>query len=162
VRQPYLHPGRAARILLGDGATPAGELGELHPATAERFELDGRVAILELDLDALTAVAPERFTYAPVPEQPPVLQDIAVVVRDDVPSQDLVEAALAAGAPLLTEAEVFDVYRDEQRLGAGRVSLAVRLVFQDPARTLTEDEASAVREQVVAVLADRFGAELRR
>jgi phenylalanyl-tRNA synthetase beta chain len=162
VRQPYLHPGRAARILLGGGATPAGELGELHPATAERFELDGRVAILELDLDALTAVAPERFTYAPVPEQPPVLQDIAVVVRDDVPSQELVEAALAAGAPLLTEAEVFDVYRDEQRLGAGRVSLAIRLVFQDPARTLTEDEASAVREQVVAVLAERFGAELRR
>ena len=66
--------------------------------------------------------------------------------------QDLVAAALEAGAPLLTQAGVFDVYRDERRLGAGRVSLAIRLVFQDPERTLTEDEASAVRERVVAAL----------
>ena len=56
---------------------------------------------------------------------------------------------------------MFDVYRDAERLGAGRVSLAIRLVFQDPARTLTEEEASAVRERVIAALAERFGAELR-
>jgi phenylalanyl-tRNA synthetase beta chain len=161
IRQPYLHPGRAARILLGERGTPAGEIGELHPATAERFELDGRIAVLELDLDVLAAEAPARFTYAPVPEQPPVLQDIAVVVGDDVPSQELVAAARAAGAPLLTHAGVFDVYRDRERLGAGRVSLAIRLVFQDPSRTLTEDEASAVREQVVGALTAQFGAELR-
>ncbi len=161
LRQPYLHPGRAARILLGTDGVAAGEIGELHPVTAERFELEGRVAVLELDLDVLTAQVPTRFTYRPVPEQPPVLQDIAVVVGDDVPSADLVATALAAGAPLLTEASVFDVYRDERRLGAGRVSLAIRLVFQDPERTLTEDEASAVRELVVAALRERFGAELR-
>ena len=56
---------------------------------------------------------------------------------------------------------MFDVYRDERRLGPGKVSLALRLVFQDPERTLTEDEASAVRETVVKALAERFGAELR-
>jgi phenylalanyl-tRNA synthetase beta chain len=161
IRQPYLHPGRAARILLGERGTPAGEIGELHPATAERFELDGRIAVLELDLDVLAAEAPARFAYVPVPEQPPVLQDIAVVVGDEVPSQDLVAAALAAGAPLLTHAGVFDVFRDPERLGPGRVSLAIRLVFQDPSRTLTEDEASAVREQVVGALTAQFGAELR-
>lgn len=160
--QPYLHPGRAARIVLGDGeGVVAGELGELHPAVAERFELEGRIAVLELDLDRLAAAVPSAFPYAPVPDQPPVLQDIAVVVDGSVSAEQLTAAAREVGAPLLTHAGVFDVYRDEQRLGAGKVSLAIRLVFQDPERTLTEDEASAVRETVVAALAERFQAELR-
>jgi phenylalanyl-tRNA synthetase beta chain len=159
--RPYLHPGRAARILLGDDRKPAGELGELHPTVAARFDLEGRVAVLELDLDALTAVIPAGFTYREVPDQPPVRQDIAVVVSDEVEAGAVVAAALESGAPLLEQAHVFDVFRDPARLGEEQRSLAIRLVFQAPDRTLTEDEASAVREQIVAALAERFGARLR-
>ena len=158
---PHLHPGRAATILLGADRTPAGEVGELHPAHAEQLDLDGRIAVFELDLEVLAAATPGRVTYAAVPEQPPVRQDIALVVADDVPAAALVAAALEVGAPLLTSAGVFDVYRDDARLGAGKLSLAIRLVFQDPERTLTEDEASGVRSTIVARLAERFGAELR-
>ncbi len=161
LQQPYLHPGRAARVIVGPNGLRAGEIGELHPVTAERFELEGRVAVFELDLDVLAAAVPAGFGYVPVPDQPPVLQDIAVVVDDSVAAEDLLAVAREAGAPLLTHAGVFDVYRDEQRLGAGKVSLAIRLVFQDPERTLTEDEATAVRETVVRALAERFQAELR-
>jgi phenylalanyl-tRNA synthetase beta chain len=161
LQQPYLHPGRAARILLGVEGVPAGEIGELHPTTAARFDLEGRVAVMELDLDLLTAALPAGFRYLPVPDQPPVLQDIAVVVDDTVPAEQILAVAREAGAPLLVHAGVFDVYRDEGRLGPGKVSLAIRLVFQDPERTLTEDEASIVRETVVRALTDRFGAELR-
>ncbi len=161
LQQPYLHPGRAARIVVGAGGARAGEIGELHPTTAARFDLEGRVAILELDLDLLAAAVPDGFRYAPVPDQPPVLQDIAVVVDDTIPAEQIIAAARAAGAPLLTHVRVFDVYRDDHRLGPGKVSLALRLVFQDPERTLTEDEASAVRETVVQALAARFNAELR-
>ncbi len=161
LERPYLHPGRAASILIGTTRTLAGELGELHPDVAARFDLEGRVAVLELDLDLLTAAIPAGFTYAPVPDQPPVRQDIAVVVPDTVEAGSLVASALEAGAPLLTHAEVFDVFRDPARLGPDRVSLAIRLVFQDPERTLTESEASAVRDVIVAALAARYGAELR-
>ncbi len=124
LQQPYLHPGRAARILIGADGVRAGEIGELHPSTAARFDLEGRVAVLELDLDLLAAAVPAGFRYAPVPDQPPVLQDIAVVVDDSVPAEQLIAAARSAGAPLLTHVGVFDVYRDERRLGAGKVSLA--------------------------------------
>ncbi len=157
----HLHPGRAARILLGSDAVPAGELGELHPDVAARFDIEGRVAVLELDLDLLAAAVPDRFTHRDISDQPPVRQDIAVVVANDVRAGDVIAAALEAGAPLLVNAEVFDVYRDERRLGPGRVSLALRLVFQDPERTLVEDEASAVRAVVVQALERRFAAELR-
>ena len=88
-------------------------------------------------------------------------RNIALVLDDSVPAEQIIAAARRAGAPLLTHVGVFDVYRDERRLGAGKVSLALRLVFQDPERTLTEDEATAVRKTVVEALADRFKAELR-
>jgi phenylalanyl-tRNA synthetase beta chain len=155
----YLHPGRAATVRVDD--VVVGEIGELHPAVAERLDIDGRVSLFEIDLDLVAALLPAGFTYRPVPDQPPVRQDIAVIVPDDVAAGSIVAAALGAGAPLLSTAEVFDVYRDEARLGAGRVSLAIRLVFQHPERTLTEDEASAVRVTVTDALTARFGAELR-
>ena len=84
LQQPYLHPGRAARVLVGADAVRAGEIGELHPSTAARFDLEGRVAVLELDLDLPRRGGAGRVCYAPVPDQPPVLQDIAVVVDDGV------------------------------------------------------------------------------
>jgi len=65
----------------------------------------------------------------------------------------------AGGAELL-RADVFDVYRGEQ-VGPGRASLALRLEFRAPDRTLTDEEAAAIRERIVAALAERLGGELR-
>jgi len=160
LRRGHLHPGRAARVVVA--GTEVGELGELHPRVAERFDLDGRVALLELNLDLMFAAAvPELHVYRPVPVLPPVRQDIAVIVAADVAAATLLQVAREAGGELLRDATVFDVYRDPDRLGADRVSLAVRLTFRADDRTLTEDEASAARRQVVDALAARLGAELR-
>jgi phenylalanyl-tRNA synthetase beta chain len=159
--RPYLHPGRAAVILAGEPPTAIGEIGELHPVTVERFGLNGRVSVIELDVDQLISQAPDRFAYQPVASQPPVRQDIAVVVSDQYPAGDVIAVVREAGAPLLAHAEVFDVYRDADRLGGDRRSLAIRLVFQAPDRTLTDDQASTVRKQIVAALTQRFSAELR-
>jgi phenylalanyl-tRNA synthetase beta chain len=145
---PHLHPGKAAE-------TDAGWFGELHPT-----RLEGEWGIFELDLAALFAPVPERVVYEDVITYPAVRQDIAVVVDDDVESGALVDAAREAGGPELRGAEVFDVYRGEQA-GAGRKSVAVHLVFQSPERTLSDEDAAAIRSRVVAALQERFGAELR-
>ncbi|MBV8597779.1 MAG: phenylalanine--tRNA ligase subunit beta [Actinobacteria bacterium] len=143
-----LHPGKAAR-------TPAGVLGELHPR-----ELDGEWGAFELDLAALFAGAREPVTYEDVITYPAIRQDIAVAVRDDVAAGEIVAVARDAAGPELKEARVFDVYRGEQ-VGAGRKSVAFSVVFQSPERTLTEEDATRLREHIVAALAERFGAELR-
>jgi phenylalanyl-tRNA synthetase beta chain len=91
---------------------------------------------------------------------PATLQDIAIVVDDDVEVGALVDAAHETAGELLRHARVFDVYRGGQ-VGAGRKSVAVHLTFQSPERTLTEEEASEVRERIVAALAERFDADLR-
>ncbi len=145
---PFLHPGKAA-------VTGAGWVGELHPAL-----LDGAWGVFELDLVELTAPIPERILYDDVITFPPLRQDIAVLVAEDVEAAALVDAALTAGAPELREARVFDVYRGDQA-GEGRKSVAIHLSLQMPDRTLSDDDAAVVRERVVAALVAGFGAELR-
>jgi phenylalanyl-tRNA synthetase beta chain len=103
---------------------------------------------------------PERIVYEDVITYPAARQDIAVAVAEDVEAGAVVAAAHEAAGPELRLARVFDVYRGEQ-VGEGRKSLALHLVFRSTERTLTDDEATALRERVVAELAERFGAELR-
>jgi phenylalanyl-tRNA synthetase beta chain len=145
---PLLHPGKAA-------ATEAGWVGELHPSL-----LEGTWGAFELDLATLFAEVPERVVYEDVLTHPSVLQDIAVAVDEDVEVGALVDVAREAGAPLLREARVFDVYRGDQ-VGSGRKSVAIHLAFQSPERTLTDEEAAELRARIVAALRERFGAELR-
>jgi phenylalanyl-tRNA synthetase beta chain len=158
-RDPFLHPGRAARIVVG--GEQAGYLGELHPALVERFGLSGAVAAFELHVGVLEQALPGPAIAVPIPDTPPLRQDVAVVVADEHLAGDVVAAARAAGGELLRDVGVFDVYRDESALGAGRRSLALRLTFQAADRTLTDEEIAPLRQAVVDDLAARFGAVLR-
>ena len=151
--EPFLHPGRSA-------AVADGFVGELHPIVAEAFGLEGVVAVFELGLDGLRGRPPEQVLYRDVISFPPLRQDIAVVVAEDVPAGRVVEIVRAAAGAELATVEVFDVYRGPQ-VGDGRKSLALHLVFQASDRTLTDAEADALREGVVAALADQVGGELR-
>jgi phenylalanyl-tRNA synthetase beta chain len=155
--EPFLHPGRAAEIVVADAV--AGWLGELHPLVAQAWELDGTVAAFELDLDAL----PEPATplYQDLTSFPSVREDLAVIVEEAVSAAAVTAVVLRTGAPLLHSAEVFDVYRDASRLGEGNVSLALRLTYRAPDRTLTDEEVAAVRSTVSKALADELGGRVR-
>jgi phenylalanyl-tRNA synthetase beta chain len=153
---PPWHPGRCAEVLV-DGAV-VGHAGELHPAACDALELPKRTCAMELNLDAvpLPGVAPAPRVYA----YPPALIDVALLVDEPVPAAE-VRAALVTGAgELLESVRLFDVYRGEQ-LGSGRKSLAYKLTFRAPDRTLTVEEAVAARDTAVAEAASRVGAELR-
>ena len=154
-----LHPGRAAVLLVGD--VRLGMIGELHPGLAVDLEVEGPVSVAELDLAALAAAVPSTTTFAGLSAFPPVRQDIALVVADTVSATDLAGTAQEFGGALLRSVEVFDVFTDAARLGVGRVSIALRLVFQAADRTLTDDEATEAREAIVAALKSAWSAELR-
>ena len=156
---PMLHPGRAAQIHV-DGHS-IGVIGEIHPGLAIDLEIDGPVALAEVDLEAFGALLSADQLFEGLSTFPPVRQDIAVIVSDTVEASALIETARIAGGALLDSAEVFDVFTDPQRLGEGRVSIAIRFAFQADDRTLTESEASELRERIVAALASKHGAELR-
>jgi phenylalanyl-tRNA synthetase beta chain len=159
---PFLHPGRAARVWVrrGDEELAAGWLGELHPAVASRWDLDVAVAGFELDLGVLIAAAPPDARYEDLTSFPGITQDVAVVVADDVGADAVLDVVRGAGGALLRSAEVFDVYRGAQ-VGEGRASLAVRMEFRAADRTLTDDEVARRREEIVAALHSELGGELR-
>jgi phenylalanyl-tRNA synthetase beta chain len=154
-RAPW-HPGRCAELLVGDRVV--GYAGELHPRVCAALELPARTSVMELDVDALPAAAvpvgPEISAF------PPVLIDLALVVGDEVPAAE-VDAALREGAgELLESLRLFDVYTGAP-VPPGSRSLAYALTLRAPDRTLTSEEATAVRDAAVAAAAERTGAVLR-
>ncbi|WP_433872305.1 phenylalanine--tRNA ligase subunit beta [Saccharopolyspora sp. CA-218241] len=154
-RAPW-HPGRCAALAV-DGVV-VGHAGELHPKVVEALGLPKRTCAMELDLDALPLTddrpAPRLSAY------PPVLVDVALVVDEQVPAADLVEAVRDGGGALLEDVRLFDVYAGEQ-LGEGKKSLALALRFRAEDRTLKQEEATAARDAAVATAAERLGAVLR-
>jgi phenylalanyl-tRNA synthetase beta chain len=154
--QPFLHPGRSAAVFAGE--RNVGWVGELHPLVAAEWELAGPAAGFEIDLDAVEQLG-EPQPYRDVSSFPTVLQDIAVVVGEDVSAATVIDTIRSAGEPLLATVELFDVFRGEQ-VGEGEKSLALRLSFQAPDRTLTDAEVAEPRQAIEAALGD-LGGRLR-
>jgi phenylalanyl-tRNA synthetase beta chain len=153
---PPWHPGRCAALRVGDWIV--GHAGELHPKVVEALDLPPRTCAVELDLDAI----PLRDDR-PVPQvspYPPVSVDVALTVPEDVPAGALTEALEIGGGDLLEEVRLFDLYSGEQ-VEQGRRSLAFRLRFRAPDRTLTSEEANTARDAAVALATTRLGAALR-
>jgi phenylalanyl-tRNA synthetase beta chain len=132
-------------------STELGWLGELHPLVLRDWELDGPVAAFELDADRLFELAPDASTYSDVTSFPAVLQDIAVIVPDDVSAERLAEVVREGAGALLSSLRVFDLYHGKQ-VGEGNKSLALRLEFRAPDRTLTDEEVAERRAAIERAL----------
>jgi phenylalanyl-tRNA synthetase beta chain len=156
--RPFLHPGRTATVVAGDERT-LGWVGELHPSVAADWDLDGGAAAFEIDFDLLAEIAPPPARYRDVTTYPPVVQDIAVVVAEEMPAAEVEAVVRAAAGPLLDRLELFDVYRGDQ-VGEGNKSLALRLEFRSPERTLTDEDVAEARAAIERALAE-LGAKLR-
>src|SRR5215213_2541682 len=158
IESAALHPGRAAGLYVnGD---QIGLVGELRPDRAQSFGIEAlRVAIAEIDLDALREAGHTIPTEISVPRFLPVEQDFAIVVAEETPAAE-VESALRGGAgPLATTVTLFDIYRGPQ-IGENRKSLAYRVTFTAPDRALTDAELSKVRDRIARSL-QKIGGQLR-
>jgi phenylalanyl-tRNA synthetase beta chain len=157
VAEPFLHPGRSAKVLVEE--TDAGWIGELHPLVCREWDLESAVGF-EVDLAPLVGAASAgEETFEDVTAFPVVRQDLAVVVPDDVSAARVRGAVLAGGGELLRTAAVFDLYAGEQ-LGEARKSLALRLEFRADDRTLTDAEVAAKRDSISSEL-NQIGGSLR-
>ena len=150
-----LHPARQAAAMAN--GEQVGVVGELHPAVAGHFELPGAVYLFELNLPALVPHLGHGI-YRPVPKFPATVRDIALVVDIAVPHQKIVD--IISAVSLVTSVALFDVYVGEQ-VPAGKKSLAYRITYQSPGRTLTDEEVNKVQQQILKRLAAELGASLR-
>ncbi len=157
--RPFLHPGRGAEILVAD--QPAGWLGEIHPLVAAGWDLPETVAAFELDLDAVAAHVLEVTAYRDLTSFPEVREDLAVLVGEQTTAADVLAVVREAGTPLIQSVHVFDVYRDADKLGAGNVSLALRLAYRAPDRTLTDEQVAAKRSEITSAIEQQLGGRIR-
>jgi phenylalanyl-tRNA synthetase beta chain len=166
-QHPTFHPGRAALLELprisavGDETfSPVGVLGEVHPLVQQRYDLPYRAYMTELDLEALFAAVPERLTYQPISRHQELTRDLAIVVDEQVPAQEVQNAIVRNGGELLRSVSLFDVYTGEP-IPAGKKNLTYSLIYQAQDRTLTDAEANTLQERIINALNKEFGAVLR-
>lgn len=151
------HPGRFANIMVG--GREIGRIGELHPAIQMRLGIPYRVGMAEIRLETLLPFAGSAGGCLPVPVYPEVARDIAFIVGANTPHADIV-SALTLVDTLIVGVELFDVFTGDA-VPAGKKSMAYRLVYRSPDRTLTSEEVEAAHVRVERLLADKFGADIR-
>jgi phenylalanyl-tRNA synthetase beta chain len=155
---PSFHPGKCAAAMLE--GKPLGVFGELHPAVQANYDFVSPVLAADFDLEAILSSIPTGFDSRPVPEFPPVLEDIAVIVDEALPADRVETLIRQTGGRTLADVRLFDVFRGEQ-IGAGKKSLAYSLTYQSFDKTLTDADAAQVRNKIVKHLEQEFGAKLR-
>jgi phenylalanyl-tRNA synthetase beta chain len=153
---PAFHPGRSASVRVE--GRDIGWIGDLHPRWLQKYAMSQGVVCFEVDASVLQEAAlprpsaPSRF--------PAVTRDIALLVNANIGVQALLDAIADEKPTIVREVRLFDLYQGPN-LPAGRKSLAFRVVMQDTERTLTDAEADAAREALVALWGRRFGATPR-
>lgn len=151
-----LHPGQSAFILLN--GKNIGKIGRLSPILEKKLEFINPVFLFELDLQAVQAIKLPRFE---VPSKfPAIRRDIAIVVKEQVPFEDIQVKIRESSGSLLHQVQLFDIYRGEG-IDSGEKSIALGLIFQDKARTLVDNEVDQIIEKILNNLKESFNATLR-
>ena len=156
---PHLQPGRAAQVL--SGGTVLGWVGELHPLACAAYDAQAPVVAFELDVEALAKACRPARDYVDVPTFPAVSIDQAFVVDEEVTHERLEQCMSSAGGKLLAEVRLFDVYRDSERIGQGKKSMAYALTYRAADRTLTGEEVDKAHAKLVKKVCGATGAEVR-
>ncbi|MBM7571973.1 phenylalanine--tRNA ligase subunit beta [Aquibacillus albus] len=152
-----MHPGRTAQILIGD--VPVGFIGQVHPTLQNNFDLKDTY-VFDLDLDYLFSIYENEPSFTKIPRYPSITRDIALVVDENLNAGDVETTIFKAGGPLVKEVQVFDVYQGEH-LESGKKSLAFRLLYLDPERTLKDEEVEESYQAILTAVKDEHEAELR-
>ncbi len=155
---PGLHASRSAEVMVAGRVR--GVVGEVDPVVLDNYGVAGRVAWLELDLGELLGGPRSNRKYSPVSKYPSSDIDLAFEVPDEVAAAAVESSLRKAGQTLLTDIELFDVYRGEG-MPTGTRSLAYRLRLQAHDRTLTDTEVADVRQACIDAVAKRHGVSLR-
>ncbi|MCF1505060.1 phenylalanine--tRNA ligase subunit beta [Afifella sp. H1R] len=158
----WYHPGRVGTVTLGPKNKLA-TFGELHPHILEAFDVSGPLVGFEIDIDAIPVPKSQRAARAAlkISGYQAVRRDFAFVIEDNVPAEKLVRAAKGAEKSLISQVNVFDVFRGAA-IGEGYKSIAIEVTLTPEDRTLTEAEIEAVSSRVVQAVEKATGGQLRR
>ena len=144
--------------LIVNGKDIAGVCGEIHPNYQKEY---GPCYVVNLNLNLLFAMKTPSTKMNQISKFPAVTRDLSLVVSTDVLVGDIIKTIKKTGRNIVQKVDVFDVYQGEQ-LGQGLKSIAVSITYQDSSKTLKDDEINEVEQNLIALLAKTYKAELRK
>lgn len=157
----FLHSGKSAEMMRA--GRKIGFIGELAPGVVEALKLKvgkPEVLVFELDVDALLSSMPERITYSPVPKYPSIERDVALILDEHITAAAVRSVIDEFKSPYIEGVELFDAYRGKN-IPENRKSLAFRIIYRSPDRTLTDDEVEQVHQELVEFILRKTGGEIR-
>lgn len=153
----FLHPFRQALIKAGDQIL--GWVGEIHPLITIEAKTKARLGVFELDFSALAKVVQPVF-YKPLPRYPAVILDLSIIIEEKIPTSKILKEIKSASS-FIEKVIPFDLYKGPQ-IPQNKKSLSFRIIYRHPERTLIEDEAKEIHQQIIKKLNQKFQAQLRQ
>ena len=142
-------------------------MGEVHPNVLDNYDISQKVYIFEMDFDKLTEyysnllrVSPDVVHFQPLSQLPGVFRDLAIIVPEDIPSEEAKRIIQTTGGELIASLKLFDVYTG-QPVPEGKKSLAYSIEYNSKSGTLTDDSVEVIHQKIISQLAQKLGAELR-
>jgi phenylalanyl-tRNA synthetase beta chain len=154
----FLHPGKASTLKVA--GSQAGVVGEIHPDLRSQLDLPPGF-LFELDFETLLQYARDDLVIRPLPRFPSVERDLALVIEELLPAQQIVSWIQNLHHPLIEQVRVFDEYRGPQ-IGEGKKSLAYEISYRAEDRTLTDSEINDIHESLTERIMSVFNAQIRR
>ncbi len=148
-----LHPGQSAKIILNN--VEIGVIGKVHPSI-----IKDNIFVMEINLETLLSFRTKKMQYKEITKYPSVLKDVAFVVKKNITADEIRSVIKKAGGKLLTSTQVFDVYEGEN-VGNDEKSIAFSLTFQDPTRTLNDEEVMKIFNQIIESVENKLPAVVR-
>ncbi|MBK8924223.1 MAG: phenylalanine--tRNA ligase subunit beta [Saprospirales bacterium] len=137
--------------------------GRVLPAIAKKMDVKNAVYYADFNFDnILPALAANRIQFQEMNRFPVVRRDLALVLDRGVTFAEIRQLAGKTVKKLLKEVNLFDIFEDDERLGAGKKSYAVSFLFEDPQKTLQDKEIDALLQQLQQVFEQRLNATIRK
>ena len=157
---PAFHPGRCASVMSKDGERLM-VLGQLHPAVQENYGLDVEGYLIVCDTELLMEKENFEKHYKALPKFPASERDLAFVCDKSITSGEIKKAIKKYGGKMLESVEVFDIFEDEEKVGAGKKSMAYNIVLRSPEKTLSVEDCDKAVAKILKGLEFDLGATLR-
>lgn len=156
--ESFYHPGKACTLYGGN--TCLGSFGEIHPTVQEHFGVEKPLYYFELNTEKILALCSDVKSVSPPPRFPDTYRDIAMLIEDSLETGTVVDCIRDNKIKEIENVELFDLYTG-QGIPAGHKSIAVRIRYRSPERTLTDDEVNRLQDRVIKSLQKKINVTIR-